>query len=237
RSLVVIAIAAAATGAVHAAEGMWVPQQLPEIAGPLKKAGLKLDPRQLADLTGDPLGAVGALGGCTASFVSPKGLVATNHHCAYGAIQLNSTPENNLMRDGFNASTTAEEITAGPNARIFVLESIEDVSDRVRAAIGAAEDALARTAALDAIEKQLVAACESEPGYRCRLYSFLGGNDYRLFKNMEISDVRLAYAPPGSIGAFGGDVDNWMWPRHTGDFAFYRAYVGKDGKPAPFSED
>ena len=86
-----------------AGEGMWVPQQLPEIAPALRKAGLKLDPQQLADLTGDPLGAVVSLGGCTASFVSNQGLVLTNHHCAYGAIQLNSTPENNLMRDGFNA--------------------------------------------------------------------------------------------------------------------------------------
>ncbi len=223
--------------AASAAEGMWVPQQLPEIAEPLRKAGLKLDPRQLADLTGDPLGAVVSLGGCTASFVSQKGLVATNHHCAYGAIQLNSTPENNLMRDGFNAATPQEEITAGPNARIYALESIQNVTERVKSAIDAADGALARTVALDAIEKQLVADCEAEAGYRCRLYSFLGGNDYRLFRNLEIRDVRLVYAPPGSVGSYGGDIDNWMWPRHTGDFAFYRAYVGKDGKPAAYSED
>jgi len=223
--------------AAHAAEGMWVPQQLPEISAPLKKAGLKLAPEQLADLTGDPLGAVVSLGGCTASFVSPQGLVVTNHHCAYGAIQLNSTPEQNLMRDGFNAATPADEITAGPNARIYALDAITDVTERVRAAIDAAADPLARTLALDAVEKQLVAECEAEPGYRCRLYSFLGGNAYRLFRNLEISDVRLAYAPPGSIGNYGGEVDNWMWPRHTGDFAFYRAYVGSDGKPAAFSPD
>ena len=222
----------AAIPAAHATEGMWVPQQLPEIAGPLKKAGLKLDPAQLADLTGDPLGAVVSLGGCTASFVSPQGLVVTNHHCAYGAIQLNSTPENNLMRDGFNAAAPADEITAGPNARIYVLDAITDVTAEVRAAIDAAADPLARTQALDAIEKRLVAACEAEAGYHCRLYSFLGGNDYRLFRNLEIRDVRLAYAPPGSIGNYGGEVDNWMWPRHTGDFAFYRAYVGPDGRPA-----
>ena len=227
----------AAIPAAHATEGMWVPQQLPEIAGPLKKAGLKLDPAQLADLTGDPLGAVVSLGGCTASFVSPQGLVVTNHHCAYGAIQLNSTPENNLMRDGFNAAAPADEITAGPNARIYVLDAITDVTAEVRAAIDAASDPLARTQALDAIEKRLVAACEAEAGYRCRLYSFLGGNDYRLFRNLEIRDVRLAYAPPGSIGNYGGEVDNWMWPRHTGDFAFYRAYVGPDGRPAAHAPD
>ena len=222
----------------QAGEGMWVPQQLPEIAGPLKKAGLKLSPQQISDLTGDPMGAVVALGGCTASFVSPNGLVVTNHHCAYGAIQLNSTAENNLIKNGFNAPTTGDEVSAGPNARVFVLDEITDVTKDAQAAIAAAgDDALARTKALEAFEKKLIADCEAEAGFRCRLYSFSGGNTYRLFKNLEIKDVRLAYAPPGSVGKFGGDIDNWMWPRHTGDFAFYRAYVGKDGKPAAFSKD
>ena len=222
----------------QAGEGMWVPQQLPEIAGPLKKAGLKLSPQQISDLTGDPMGAVVALGGCTASFVSPNGLVVTNHHCAYGAIQLNSTAENNLIKNGFNAPTTGDEVSAGPNARVFVLDEITDVTKDAKAAIAAAgDDALARTKALEAFEKKLIADCEAEAGFRCRLYSFSGGNTYRLFKNLEIKDVRLAYAPPGSVGKFGGDIDNWMWPRHTGDFAFYRAYVGKDGKPATFSKD
>ena len=222
----------------QAGEGMWVPQQLPEIAGPLKKAGLKLSPQQISDLTGDPMGAVVALGGCTASFVSPNGLVVTNHHCAYGAIQLNSTAENNLIKNGFNAPTTGDEVSAGPNARVFVLDEITDVTKDAKAAIAAAgDDALGRTKALEAFEKKLIADCEAEAGFRCRLYSFSGGNTYRLFKNLEIKDVRLAYAPPGSVGKFGGDIDNWMWPRHTGDFAFYRAYVGKDGKPAAFSKD
>ncbi|MDR1076692.1 MAG: S46 family peptidase [Xanthomonadaceae bacterium] len=217
---------------------MWVPQQLPEIAGPLRQAGLRLSPQQLADLSGDPMGAVVALGGCTASFVSPDGLAITNHHCAYGAIQLNSTPENNLIVDGFNPASVADEVSAGPNARIFVLDSIEDVTDEAKAALAAAgDDALARTLALEAFDKQQVAECEAEPGYRCRLYSFSGGNTYRLFRNLEITDVRLAYAPPGSVGKFGGDIDNWMWPRHTGDFSLYRAYVGPDGKPAPYSPD
>ncbi|WP_187128077.1 S46 family peptidase [Xanthomonas massiliensis] len=217
---------------------MWVPQQLPEIAGPLRQAGLKLAPEQLADLTGDPIGAVVALGGCTASFVSPQGLVVTNHHCAYGAIQLNSTPQKNLIKDGFNAPTPADELSAGPNARVYVLESMSDVTAAAKAAIAAAgDDPLARTQALEDFRKQQVAGCEAEPGYRCTLYSFSGGNAYRLARNLEIRDVRLVYAPPDSVGKFGGDVDNWMWPRHTGDFSFYRAYVGKDGKPAAYSRD
>ena len=227
----------AAAGAVHANEGMWVPQQLPQIADALKQAGLELDPQQLADLTGDPMGAVVSLGGCTASFVSPQGLVVTNHHCAYGAIQLNSTAQKNLMQDGFYAATPGEEVTAGPNSRIYALESIRDVTGEMRAAIAAAKTPLARTQAADALEKQLVAECEAGGGYRCRVASFMGGNTWRLFKNLEIRDVRLVYAPPGAIGNYGGEVDNWMWPRHTGDFSFIRAYVGKDGKPAAYSQD
>ncbi|MCD8456641.1 S46 family peptidase [Xylella taiwanensis] len=217
---------------------MWVPQQLPEIAGQLKQAGLQLSPEQLANLTGDPMGAVVALGGCTASLVSPEGLVITNHHCAYGAIQLNSTPKKNLIKEGFNALTQADEVSAGPNARIYVLDQITDVTTHAKAALATAgHDPLKRTVALETFSKQQIAKCEAEPGYRCQLFSFAGGNAYRLFKNLEIKDVRLVYAPPGSVGKFGGDVDNWMWPRHTGDFAFYRAYIGKDGKPARFSNE
>jgi hypothetical protein len=241
-SLAAVVLAAAATAVValpvaHAGEGMWVPQQLPEISGPLKTAGLKLDPKQLADLTGDPLGAVVSIGGCTASFVSPQGLVATNHHCAYGAIQLNSTPQKNLIRDGFYAAGNADELSAGPNARIFSLDRIDDVTAQVQNAIAAAPDALSRSKARDDIEKRLVAECERAPGYRCQLYSFSGGGQYRLFRNLEIKDVRLVYAPPNSVGNYGGEVDNWMWPRHTGDFAFYRAYVGSNGMPAAYSPD
>lgn len=240
-NLVAVSLAAAfaaQSGAALAAEGMWVPQQLPEISGLLKKAGLELSPRQLANLTGDPMGAVVALGGCTASFVSPGGLVVTNHHCAYGAIQLNSTAEKNLIKSGFNAAMPTEEVSAGPNARIYVLDSIKDVTVEAKVAItSAGDDPLARTRALEAFDKKLTAECEAEAGFRCRLYSFSGGNTYRLFRNLEIRDVRLAYAPPVGVGKYGGDIDNWMWPRHTGDFAFYRAYVGKDGKPAAFAAD
>ena len=158
-----VAVLSAAVGVVstpaRAAEGMWVPQQLPEIAGPLKTAGLKLQAKQLADLSGDPLGAVVSLGGCTGSFVSPQGLLATNHHCAYGAIQLNSTPQKNLIVDGFNAATQAQELSAGPGARIYVLDRIDDVTAQVRQAIAEARDGLARSQAYDAIEKRLIADC------------------------------------------------------------------------------
>jgi len=236
----VLATLAAAIGvslAAHADEGMWVPQQLPGISGPLKKAGLKLDPQQIADLTGQPMGAVVSLGGCTASFISPDGLVATNHHCAYGSIQLNSTPERNLIRDGFNAKALADELSGGPNARVFVMDKITDVTQDVLAKVSDDMDGQARQKAIETAQKAIVAGCESEAGYRCNVYSFFGGLQYRLFRQVEIKDVRLVYAPPSSIGNYGGEVDNWMWPRHTGDFSLIRAYVGKDGKPAAYSPD
>ncbi len=236
QTLLAISVFAFSTSAA-AVEGMWVPQQLPEIAGPLAKAGLKLDPAQLADLTGNPMGAVVSLGGCTASFVSDHGLVATNHHCAYGAIQLNSTPEKNLMVDGFNAARPQDEVSAGPNARILVMDEITDVTPAIAAVQDEDMDGLARFRAVESEQKRLIADCEKIVGTRCTLYAFYGGAEYRLFRMIEIKDVRLAYAPPESIGSYGGEIDNWMWPRHTGDFAFYRAYVGKDGKPAAFSRD
>jgi hypothetical protein len=230
-------LAALAAGTALADEGMWVPQQLPDIAGPLKAAGLKIDPAQLADLTGQPMGAVVSLGGCTASFVSPDGLVVTNHHCAYGMLQLNSTPQKDLLTDGFNAAALADEVNGGPNARIFVTEQITDVTDRIRAVQRDDMDGAARERAIDAESKRLVAECELAAGYRCSVPRFFGGVQYRLFKQLEIKDVRLVYAPAGAIGNYGGEIDNWMWPRHTGDFSFIRAYVGPDGKPAAFAKD
>src|SRR5690606_5197866 len=157
RAAAVLATLAMAPLPASASHGTCVPQQLPEIAGPLRDAGLRLAPEQLADLAGDPMGAVVSLGGCTASFVSPEGLVATNHHCAYGAIQLNSTADNNLMHSGFYAPERGAELSAGPNARIFVLDAIRDVTAQVQGAIDAAPDPIGRTRALEFIEKRLVA--------------------------------------------------------------------------------
>ena len=220
-----------------AVEGMWTPEQLPQVADALKHAGLKLDPATLSDLSGQPMGAVVSLGGCTASFVSPNGLVVTNHHCAYGALQLNSTPENHMLRDGFVAASLADEPSAGPGTRIWVTQDISDVTAKVLGGISKKASDRQRNDAIDAAQKNLVAECEADGQYRCRVFSHFGGVQYRLFRQMEIRDVRIAYAPPEAIGKFGGDIDNWQWPRQTGDFTFYRAYVGPDGKPAPYSED
>ncbi|WP_153912689.1 S46 family peptidase [Shewanella sp. TC10] len=225
-----------ASFASQADEGMWQPYQLPAMADELKAKGLEIDVNSISKLTEYPMNAVISLGGCTASFVSPKGLVVTNHHCAYGAIQYNSTPEKNLLKDGFLAKTYAEELPATPGSRIFVTEAVTDVTEQVKSGeMSKVGNDFYK--GIEQKEKALVAECEAEDGYRCKVYSFHGGLEYYLVKQMEIRDVRLTYNPAGSVGKYGGDIDNWMWPRHTGDFSFYRAYVGKDGKPADFSKD
>ncbi|MBV36770.1 MAG: dipeptidyl-peptidase 7 [Rickettsiales bacterium] len=235
-SAVALSVATAASP-LMADEGMWQPNQLPQIEDQLKEAGLEIDPKNLTKLTEFPMGAVISLGGCTASFLSPKGLVATNHHCAYGSIQFNSTAENNLLEKGFLAKDFSEELAAAPGSRVYVTTEVTNVTDSINDGLTDKMSGMDRYKAVETKEKSLVADCEADEGYRCNVYSFHGGLEYYLIKQMEIRDVRLVYAPSSHIGKYGGDVDNWMWPRHTGDFAFYRAYVGKDGKPADFSKD
>lgn len=222
----------------HAAEGMWQPRQMPAIAAALGDAGYAGDPAAIADLGRYPMNAVVSIGGCTASFVSPSGLVATNHHCAYGTIQYNSTAQLNLLQLGFLAADHAQELRGDPGLRVYVTEQITNVTKQVRAAVDRAGNS-GRTVyeAFEAKSKALVGACEAAGQWRCELYTFHGGQEFNLIRQMEIKDVRLVHAPATAIGKFGGDVDNWMWPRHTGDYAFLRAYVGTDGKPAPYAPD
>ncbi len=220
-----------------AAEGMWQPHQMPELAGELRSLGLELDPSSMTRLTEFPMNAVISLGGCTASFVSSEGLVVTNHHCAYGSLQFNSSEEQNLLEDGFLAESRGDELPASPGQRVYVTVDVEDVTRQMTRGLSDGMDPSERYKTLEDRDKQLVATCESDPGHRCRVSSFHGGLQYFLTKRMELRDVRLVYAPAGSIGVFGGDIDNWTWPRHTGDFAFYRAYVGPDGAPADHAEE
>lgn len=236
-SLSLLAAAALAATLAHADEGMWMPKQLPQIAKALKAGGLAMDPAKLKELTDFPMGAVVSLGNCTASFVSPQGLAVTNHHCAYGSIQYNSKPDRDLLKNGFYAATLADELPAAPGSRIYVTVDMKDVSAEVLNDATRALSGKARTEAIEATEKKLVAACEADAGHRCNVYSFFGGLQFQLIKQLEIRDVRLVHAPATGVGLFGGDADNWVWPRHTGDYSFYRAYVGPDGKPAEFSKD
>ena len=223
--------------AAFADDGMWTPQQVPALADELKKLGLKIDPNQFADLTGFPMGAIVSLGGCSASFVSPQGLLVTNHHCVYGALQFNATKENDIITNGFLAKTMADEIQASPDQRVYVTTKIEDVTKEIIGSFPKNTSDRDRAKLIARRRREMIEACEKPGGVSCQVASFFAGAQYQRITRMEIRDVRLVYAPPLGVGNFGDEVDNWMWPRHTGDFGFYRAYVGKDGKPADFSKD
>lgn len=213
-----------------------MPQQIPELAARLRALGYAGDPAVFADLAGYPMGAIVSLGGCSASFVSPDGLIVTNHHCTEGSLQYNSTPERNLLVDGFLARTRAEELWNGPGSRVYVTVAVTEVTAAIT---GGIDPQLADRDRFELIERRIkerVKAAEKD-GLRCRVASFFESLRYFEILQLEIKDVRLVYAPPEGIGVFGGETDNWRWPRHTGDWGFYRAYVGPDGRSAPYSKD
>ena len=220
----------------HADEGMWMPTQLPDLAKPLKAAGFKGNPADLANVTTAPLSAVVRAGGGTGSFVSEDGLLLTNHHVAMGVIQYNSTAEHNLIDGGFIAQGRSDERPSNPDFRVLVTTGFDKVTDEVL------RDARGKTGrayfdAVDRASKRLVAECEQEGNVRCSVADMYYGTDFYRIRQLELSDVRLVYAPPRAIGNYGDEIDNFMWPRHTGDFTLLRAYVGKDGKPAAYSPD
>ena len=231
-----VALMGAFAGA-HADEGQWQPHQLPQLKAELKRVGIDIPAEKLADLSKHPMSAIVSLGGCSAAFVSDAGLVVTNHHCAYGAVQRNSTPEHNYITNGFLAKTRAAELPGGPNSLVYVTDKVENVSDRVLKGLTADMSGRARHEAVEKRIKDLIAECETDKMYRCSVPAFHRGLEYYRIRQMMIRDVRLVYAPSDKIGNFGGDIDNYEWPRHTGDYSFLRAYVGKDGRPADPSPD
>lgn len=228
-ALALALLAAAPTGAE---EGMWMPTQIPSLAPRLRALGFRGDPAALADLTGDPMGAIVSLGGCSGSFVSPEGLVATNHHCVQSALQQNSTPRRNLLRDGFLARTHADELWSGPLSRVYVTVSVREVTDQIAGALSPRLTDLARQETIERRQKRRLADCE-KGGLHCTVAPFFDGMLWLEIAQIEIRDVRLVYAPPAGVGNFGGETDNWSWPRHAGDFSLLRAYVRPDGKPGP----
>ncbi|MCF8241252.1 MAG: S46 family peptidase [Melioribacteraceae bacterium] len=217
-------------------EGMYPLSEIKNVD--LVEAGLKIDPGEIYNPDGISLidGLV-RLGGCTGSFVSNEGLILTNHHCAFGAINRASTPEQNLLQDGFLAKTREDEIPAtGYTCRIT--ESYEDVSDEILDAVKDIEDVTERLSAIESKIREIEeAATDEENSIEARVSEMFIGKTYILFKYRTMKDVRLVYAPPQAIGNFGGETDNWIWPRHTGDFSFMRAYVAPDGSSAEYSED
>ncbi len=218
--------------------GMWMPGQMAQHADTLKKLGLGYEPSALMDPTAFPLGAVVSLGGCTASFVSPDGLLITNHHCVTRYLQHNSTPEQNLLKNGYLAKTRADEKTGGPTARVYVTTAFTDVTDKILGGLDEIKDDKQRFSQIEDRRKQIVNTCEAgRPEIACTVASYFEGAQFYQIEQVELRDVRLVYAPNAGVGNYGGEVDNWHWPRHTGDFSFLRAYVGKDGKAADYSAD
>ncbi|MBL8217109.1 MAG: S46 family peptidase [Bryobacterales bacterium] len=214
-----------------AEEGKWTPAQLLRFPAPeLRRMGLHVPASKLWDArrgTGLLSAAISTVG-CSGGLVSPDGLFVTNHHCLFSIVEEHSSPGRDLITNGFIARSREEELK-GRASRLRVMRRFTDVTEAVRAAAPADAGDLARTKAIEAKQKQLVAECEKNAETRCLVAVFEGGLQYVLVEALEFTDVRLVYAPPRAIGEFGGEDDNYRWPRHTGDFAIGRVY--RDGKP------
>ncbi|MBQ1672577.1 MAG: S46 family peptidase, partial [Bacteroidales bacterium] len=210
-------------------EGMWLLPLIQQMnKKDLKEAGCKLTPQEIYNINKSSLkdAIVQFGGGCTGEMISNQGLLVTNHHCGYGSIQGLSTDEHNYLMEGYWANERAEEIPV-PGLNVTFLVSMEDVTARMEEA-----------ADPEALRKQLVEdATKGQPGTRAVVTGFYNENVYYLIIYRTYTDVRFVAAPPASMGKFGGETDNWMWPRHTCDFSMFRVYAGKDNMPAEYSLD
>ncbi len=233
---VVLAMVLGGTGTTLAEEGMYPMSELPTLD--LEAAGLAVDREAIYNPDGLALvDGICKLGGCTGSFVSDQGLILTNHHCAYGAIRNASSDEHNYLTDGFSAESLADEFPA-VGFTVRITESYRDVSAKVLGAVSGNMTPLERTRAIEKKMKEISLAEEKKnPGKRAEVNEMFLGKNYVLFLYTYLKDVRLVYAPPQDLAKFGGEVDNWIWPRHSGDFSFMRAYVGPDGAPAEYAAD
>ena len=224
---------------LKADEGMWLPLHIARLnIGDMQKAGCRLSAEQLYSVNQSSLkDAIVSFGGfCTGEIISGEGLILTNHHCGYDAIQSHSSVEKNYLRDGFWAYSKDQEL---PNPGLFVrfLVRMEDVSPRVLSKLNDNMSEADRRKAAEAEMKLIKDEAVKGTGYDAEVKPYFDGNEYYLCVYETYRDVRLVGTPPESVGKFGGDTDNWMWPRHTGDFSMFRVYAGKDGKPAAYSKD
>ena len=229
-------LAAAQFGYHVPEEGMFPLSEIHKID--LKKAGLKIDQNDVYNPNGISLvDALINVGGCTGSFVSNEGLIITNHHCAFSAVQLASTPENDYLNNGFVAKNHEQELE-GKGLTCRITDSYEDVSDLVLGATAAIDDPSSRLQIINNAMKNIVEEAEKrDPSIKAEVSEMFIGKTYVLFRYKIILDVRLVYIPNRKIGEYGCETDNWVWPRHTGDYSFMRAYVAKDGSPAKYSKD
>lgn len=223
---------------VKADEGMWLVQLLGDkVYSDMVKKGLKLSKEQLYSINNNSIKDAIVLfgGGCTAEVVSKEGLLFTNHHCGYDNIAQSSSVEHNYLKDGFWAKSKSEEI-ACPGLSVQFLVKVEDVTSKVNENLKSfkTEELAVK---LPGVIAEMANKASEGTGYEVRIGTFFKGNQFLQFTYQRYKDVRLVGAPPESIGKFGGDTDNWEWPRHTGDFSIFRVYAGKDGKPAEYSAD
>lgn len=224
---------------VRADEGMWLPLLLEKMnEKQMKSLGMKISARDIYTINSGSLkDAIVSFGGfCTGEVISSKGLVLTNHHCGFDAIQNHSTLDHNYIRDGFWAKNYGEEI---PNVKLFVtfIVRIEDVTKDILKDVTATMTESERQSVIDKNMAAVAKSVKKEAYQDGFIRAFFEGNQYYMFITERYNDVRLVGAPPSSIGNFGKDTDNWMWPRHTGDFSMFRIYAGKDNKPADYSPD
>ena len=220
-------------------EGMWLPQLLQKLnESRMKSLGMKISAKDIYSINSGSLkDAVVSFGGfCTGEIISSKGLVLTNHHCGFDAIQNHSTLQNNYIRDGFWAKNFTEEIQ-NPNLFVTFIVRIDDVSAAAMKGVTSSMTEAERQSTIDKNINDIRKNVKKEATQESFVRGFFEGNQYYQFVTETYKDVRLVGAPPSSIGNFGKDTDNWMWPRHTGDFSMFRIYAGKDNKPADYSKD
>ena len=228
-----------ATYSASANEGMWLPMFIKSLnIEDMQKQGLKLSAEEIYSVNSSSLkDAIVSMGGfCTGEIISNQGLMLTNHHCGYGAIQSFSTPKNNILKNGFWAKTKSDE-KAVEGLFVTFLVRMEDVTAEVNKELVGITDEKDRAQKLKEIQKELIEKATKGTHYTAYIKDFYYGSEFYMFVNETFNDVRLVGAPPESVGKYGGDTDNWMWPRHTGDFSMFRVYMGKDGKPAEYSTE
>ena len=223
---------------LFAGEGMWIPMLLQYNEKEMQEMGMRITAEDIYSINHSSLKDAIVLfgGGCTGEIVSDYGLLLTNHHCGYDDIQKHSSVEHDYLTNGFWAMNRNEELPC-PGLSVIFLREMRDVTDRILAGTNIDMPEDERQAIINKNMKQVIAEVEKETTYKASIKPFFLGNEYYLLLNETYTDVRLVGCPPSNIGKFGGDTDNWVWPRHTGDFSIFRVYADKDGHPADYSRD
>lgn len=239
RTLLLLTLFVLSSFTVFADEGMWLPSQIEQRIKDMQQKGFKLTARDIYDINNASLkdAVVHFGGGCTGEMISDKGLLITNHHCGFSQIQSHSSLEHDYLKDGFWAMKMDEELP-NPGLKVSFLQYMKDVTDQVLKGYDPKMTEAERVALVEKNSREIEAKAAAEgKNFRARVTPLYYGNQYFLFVYQDFTDVRLVGAPPSSIGKFGGDTDNWMWPRHTGDFSLFRVYAGPDNQPADYSKD